>query len=208
MSQQLMLGTARPHPTPPERGQGRITGERYYTPQPVADILVAQIAPLLDGATIWEAHVGGGAFALACQRAGSVVSVSDIDPGAAGLGMVETWPVVASHSALDGWPWPEVDAPEWVVGNPPYDEAEAHIRAALGVARVGVAFLLRASILSSRGRMALWTAPAPIRLARIYYLAGRPSFDGTGRTDAVDYVWLVWLRGHDQEPVARWVEIP
>lgn len=195
-------------PSLPVAGRGRIAGDRYYTPQPVADILVSQIAPLLDGATIWEAHVGGGAFALACQRAGSVVSVSDIDPGAAGLGMVETWPVVASHSALDGWPWPEADAPEWVVGNPPYDEAEAHIRAALGVARVGVAFLLRASILSSRGRMALWTAPAPIRLARIYYLAGRPSFDGTGRTDAVDYVWLVWLRGHDQEPVARWVEIP
>jgi hypothetical protein len=193
----------------PMRTAGRIAGDRYYTPQPVADILVGRIARLIDGRSVWEPHVGGGAFALAAQRAGAIVSVSDLDPAAAGLKLIETWPSRAPYSALDGWPWPELEAPEWVIGNPPYDEAEAHIRAALAVAREGVAFLLRASILSSRGRFALWTTPARMQLAGIYYLAGRPSFDGTGRTDSVDYVWLIWRDGcGPSEPVARWVEIP
>ena len=84
------------------------------------------------------------------------------------------------------------ERPAWVVGNPPFNEAEAHVRMALDTAQVGVAFLLRLAFLEGAKRRAFWTQhPA----ASVHVLVSRPSFTG-GATDSAAYGFFVWRRNH------------
>lgn len=72
-------------------------------------------------------------------------------------------------------------------GNPPYLDAEAHVRRALGES-AHVVFLLRLGFLASARRLALHTGITP----DVWSLARRPSFRADGRTDATDYAWFHW----------------
>jgi len=81
-------------------------------------------------------------------------------------------------------------APNWVVGNPPYLAAEAHIRHALRLAP-NVAFLLRLGFLESAKRLSFWGQHPP---SEVHVLAQRPSFTGKG-TDSAAYGWFVWRTG-------------
>jgi hypothetical protein len=76
---------------------------------------------------------------------------------------------------------------DWIVGNPPYNQAEAHIRRALGLSGQ-VAFLLRLAMLESRARVDLWRKH-PAR--KVWVLAERPSFTN-GKTDSAAYGWFWW----------------
>ena len=115
------------------------------------------------------------------------VQAMDIDPEAPGL----SHPRVCSRVAdfLEYIP-ERHEIPEWIVGNPPYREAEAHIRHALGLAR-NVAFLLRLGFLESSRRLPFWAEHPP---SEVYVLAQRPSFT-KGATDSTAYGWFVWRDG-------------
>lgn len=171
--------------------------DAYYTPDPVARACVATLGNL-SGVSCWEPHAGGGAFVRALVAANARTHWSDADPAAPvyGIGMEYLRGHVSSghepHDAIRGWPWTMRDPPAWIVGNPPYNDAQAHVVMAIHTATAGVGFLLRIGFLEGQKRAAFWRVyPA----AEVHVLTARPSFTGGG-TDSAAYGWFVWRKGH------------
>lgn len=177
---------------------GREALDRYYTPLAVAESLTPHVPVPAGGPfTLLEPSVGAGAWLLAGRKAWGDrmrASAIDLDPTADGLRLVdETRSSVGSF--LDQCPR-DADGPPFdvVLGNPPYRDAEAHVRHALRFGTV-VAFLLRLAFLEGQGRRALWNEhPA----AKVVVLPKRPSFTGGG-TDSAAYALFVW-NARDQGP--------
>lgn len=173
------------------RGANRVGLDRYYTPDALADALLARTLPLAP-TTVLEPHGGGGAFIRAAKRLGHTVRAFDLDPGA---------DLSAADAAMTGVDYLAVRhtwSPEWVIGNPPYKGWEQHAERAMQDAP-NVAFLLRLAVLESKKRYAFWQAHP---LARLLVLTERPAFTGpTGAkggttTDSCAYGWFIWQRGH------------
>lgn len=173
------------------RGSEYRQNAAYYTPDDLAVALV-DLLPIEVGTPALEPHAGGGAFVRALNKeSGSRIHAMDSDIQAEGLTWVRRERAFVGDFLTDEPPW---QAPQWIVGNPPYGPdkgiAEAHIRRALNVVAPGgsVAFLLRLAMLESAGRAALWRQ-YPCR--KIWVLTERPSFTGSG-TDATAYGWFWW----------------
>lgn len=182
----------------------RVAGDQYFTPDAVAEALVALLPvsgegwPYTRGTVCLEPHVGGGAFARALGRRHTYVVGLDIAEGSAfhdcsGAGYLGDF--------LTDTPWSPDEAPVWIVGNPPYRNAEAHIRRALAVTGRHVAFLLRLAILETAGRAALWRDHPP---RKVWVLQERPSFTGGG-TDSAAYAFVWWDQEYRGEPALGWV---
>lgn len=159
--------------------------DAYYTPDEVASQLVGTLGlGMRRGLEVLEPSVGGGAFVRALRSVDDRCSITgiDCDPSAAGLPICdETW--VGDFATYQGGPF------DLVVGNPPYRDAEAHVRHALTLAPT-VAFLLRLAFLESQSRYPLWRDhPA----SEVFVLSRRPSFTGGG-TDATAYAFFIWRR--------------
>ena len=185
------------------RGAERRKNDAYYTP----DALAEAIVEALDGPGLieWvlEPHVGGGAFARAVKRRWSGVRVNglDIDPEAAGQRDCDRFEVgdfLSLPKPLD----PD-DPPTLIIGNPPFKDAEAHIRQALSIVAPGgsVVFLLRLAMLESKRRVALWREHPP---TEVLVLPKRPSFTG-GSTDSAAYAVFRWTDGAERLPIG-WLE--
>ena len=155
--------------------------DRYYTPPALAQQLVATLG-ILPGDVVLDPSAGGGAFLQCLDPALHTLHAVDIDPHA---------PVFDQqvHGALCDDFLRYTGGADWIIGNPPYKHAESHLRHALGLARVGCAFLFRLSFLESRKRAALWKEHPP---TVVHVLTRRPSFTADGRTDSAAYAWYVW----------------
>lgn len=94
---------------------------------------------------------------------------------------------------------------ELVIGNPPFNDAEAHVRHAMSLAYPGghVAFLLRLALLESAARIPFWEE-FPAR--RVYVLSQRPSFTGNGKTDSCAYAFFVWRKGDTEMGDIRFIK--
>lgn len=184
------------------RGGERDVLDRYYTPQALADAIVAAI-PLNavhgDGYAV-EPSVGGGAFVRAVHklRRGLDVIGLDIDPNAEGLAVADDRAVV---DFADWRPWG--NGPRLIIGNPPFRHAEAHIRHALSIVAPGgtVCFLLRLAMLEGQARRAFWREHPP---TEVLVLSKRPSFTG-GATDSAAYGVFRWTDGAARLPVG-WLD--
>lgn len=179
-------------------GAPRILLDAYYTPDALASRLVS-VLPIGPGDRVWEPHAGGGAFMRALLATGAAVTVSDIDPEAPALRSVMS--VKFAGDFLAKPPESEPHRPTWIAGNPPFRGIEAHIEHALTWAP-NVAFLARAAIMESAGRVDLWRR-WPLR--KVWILAERPSFTGGG-TDSCAYAWFWFQRGYagSAEVVPGW----
>ena len=174
--------------------------DRFYTPDALAtaciEALAAEEGPITRA---FEPSVGGGAFvkalaAAGCKRRGGC----DVDPDADGFNYLSQH----KHTGRPGFVCDFLElTPEHiaasmggsctgVIGNPPYRDAEAHLRHALDVSDRHVAFLLRSSFLASQKRSRDLWAWAPLR--KVWVISPRPSFTGDGRTDGSEYS-LIWL---------------
>lgn len=78
-----------------------------------------------------------------------------------------------------------------IITNPPYSRAEDAINSCRAVADF-VVMLLRLPFYAGQRRRALFAEHPP---SNVLVLAKRPSFTDGG-TDATDYAWFVWDRGH------------
>lgn len=166
--------------------------DRYYTPDPVAARCVAALR-IPAPSWVLEPSIGGGAFARAVGAYffGTPIDGIDANPLAAGLGgLPVTRRRVGDFLALDPL---ELRSRQYalIVGNPPYRDAEAHVRRALEIVQRGgtVAFLLRIAFLASASRRPLWRQHPP---SEVWILPERPSFTGDGKTDGADYAFFVW----------------
>ena len=85
---------------------------------------------------------------------------------------------------------------DWIITNPPFNQAEAFIRLAWERARRGVAMLMRAAGLETQGRHRLLTDDCPLTVfapfsERVPMHKGRWEPDGT---TAAFYAWFIWLK--------------
>jgi hypothetical protein len=92
-----------------------------------------------------------------------------------------------------------------VIGNPPYQHAEAFIRRSMELLRDGgyIVFLLRLAFLESMSRYTLFTHELPPQ--RVVVCSDRPSFTGNGKTDATAYAFFVWQKGYCGSTSLEWV---
>jgi hypothetical protein len=93
-----------------------------------------------------------------------------------------------------------------IVGNPPYNVAEAFIRRSMALLSDGgyLLFLLRLNYLESQTRgYGLWREFPPCRIG--VYIQ-RPSFTGNGNTDPTGYMACLWKKGYQGEPTLRWLD--
>ena len=168
--------------------------DRFYTNTVLAEAIVAELPESLgkDSRGVWEPHVGGGAFAMAVQRRWpkARVRVSDIDPTAPALRDL-------GGTCSDFLSMSPKSKPWLIIGNPPYGEAEAHVRHALEQTRGHVVFLLRLAFLESAARVGFW-ASSPLR--KVWVLAERPSFTSDGKTDSCAYMAAWWSHTYKGEP--------
>jgi hypothetical protein len=171
----------------------RLKNDAYYTPDDVAARCVATLPQAMW--SVWEPHVGGGAFVRAVRKHDPQATImgSDIDPGAPGMALVDL--------QLVGDAMQHAPRVAWIVGNPPYSEAEEHVTHAIETSTVGAAFLLRLAFLESKGRYAFWRRHPPWI---VHVLSTRPAFTG-GKTDSAAYGWFVWLKGQQTQSRLGWL---
>ena len=172
--------------------------DQFFTPPALADALVHKLVTdnWWRSGIVLEPSCGHGAFveaALMNLQPQGVVAL-DVDPACCELVERKTIASVVCQDFLtmkigeNGGPF------DLVLGNPPFNQAEKHVRAALDQrASFGiVAFLLRLAFLESKERKAFWKEnPA----SKIYVLSQRPSFSGGG-TDNSAYGVFVWASCH------------
>lgn len=92
-----------------------------------------------------------------------------------------------------------------ILGNPPYKHAEWWVRKCLGALSFGgvAIFLLRLAFLEGQARArGLWAEMNP---ERVVILSKRPSFDGTGRTNATAFALYQWRAGWEGETRISWI---
>ena len=101
-----------------------------------------------------------------------------------------------------------------MVFNPPYKLGQAFIEKALSIATEKVAVLVQSKFPYSRGRYRLFTGRRP---AIMYHLSDRPSMPPgdkllSGEVKAeggkIDYLWIVWRKGHTGLTAADWLVRP
>lgn len=93
---------------------------------------------------------------------------------------------------------------DFVIGNPPYREAEDFVRASLYYLRPGgrLVFLLRLAFLESKGRgIGLFKELPP---KRVEVCMSRPSFTGNGKVNATAFAFFLWEKGWQGETVLSW----
>lgn len=171
--------------------------DSYQTPPELADFLVAKLVAddyLIDEPLALEPSAGDGAFVRAMAKhlnpGRLVANEIDLEDGRRG----EIYKSVSAE--IYDYPFERIIEKNWsaIVGNPPFSQAEEHVRHALKLANPQggvVAFLLRLAFLESRRRISLWKE-FPLR--QLYVLSERPSFTG-GLTDNSAYGFFVWVRG-------------
>ncbi len=189
---------------------GRVKNDAYFTPIALAHAAVGWLIRdgyLWKGASILEPSAGRGSWIEAVQPfTPQYLTAVDIDPERVADLNARFPGLEAEENDFATMEWPEAASGyDLIVGNPPYNAAEKHTKAALDLrARFGsVAFLLRLAFLESFERIEFWKEhPA----SKIYVLSERPSFSG-GKTDNAAYgvfVWCTWHRGPTQIEVAQW----
>jgi hypothetical protein len=177
--------------------------DRYYTPQRLADVLVSRLladgfVPSTGRISALEPSVGGGAFALAARSAfgeRASMHVMDVDPDAPGLRLVRGGGHARDIVRVgDFGATIPTNRHDVVLGNPPYRQAELHVRKALSSLVDGgvLGMLLRLAFLEGKCRIPFW---AEYPAAKLYALSERPSFTDGG-TDATAYGFFVWRRGY------------
>jgi len=172
---------------------------KLYTPDTCAQAVVDAL-PIRAGEWIHEPHAGGGSFLRALENADVKLTATDLSPDE---GVTFRNGRVPEQADFLTW-LPGEQRPEWIIGNPPYTTAEAHIRHAISVSARHVVFVLRLAMLEGVGRAdGLW-AETPLR--EVMVLAPRPSFTSNGRTDTkTAYAAFWWDRTWGSPPQVRWL---
>lgn len=187
---------------------GRRFLDAYFTPQELADALTHRLVDdgFWRGGQVLEPHAGGGAFVRSARwilRPRPIsVHANEMDDGRRN----ELFENVEAD-CLVGHDFLEFPSTEFslIIGNPPFSNAEAHVRKALSLrAPFGVvAFLLRLAFLESRDRVDFWREfPA----SKIYALSQRPTFTGGGTDNSAYgfFVWATFHRGPTELEVISW----
>jgi hypothetical protein len=145
-----------------------------------------RFVPWRNQATVLEPCNGEGAISDVLKESGlfRLVDTADID---------ETKPAALTMDATDPQAWSRMARYDWIITNPPYNQAPAILPLAYDNCRVGMAMLLRLSYLEPCENRARWLAEHPP--AKLIVFNPRPRFRAdTGGSDSVTSAWFVWHR--------------
>lgn len=169
--------------------EGRVENDFYETPAWMVDILLDELEKRQPGQQqaafypedlIAEPCVGSGNIVRAIQRRYSNrIITNDIDP---------QWPADRHIDARGSDLFYEGDGFDWVITNPPFNQAAAMVPAFVANAPC-VAILLRISWLeptTDRGRFLADNPPSAMIVMERY------SFRRNGAQDSATTVWLLW----------------
>ena len=182
------------------RGSERNQLDAYYTPQELANAIVDRL-PIQEGHECLEPHVGSAAFYRALIPRAKFVDACDLNSEV-------TRPL--KYNKYDGYTWTgdflefnnSGQQYDWIVGNPPYSDAQAHVEKALSLLKDNgnLVFLLRLNFLGSKKRHEWWKDHKNNPLYKVTIITPRPSFTGGG-TDSCEYAVFWWVKSHYQIPI-------
>ena len=160
-----------------------------------------RFVPWRNKATVLEPCNGEGAISDVLKESGlfRLVDTADID---------ETKPAALTMDAADPGAWARSARYDWVITNPPYNQAPAILPLAYDNCRVGMAMLLRLSYLEPCENRAGWLVEHPP--AKVIVFNPRPRFRAdTSGSDSVTTAWFIWHRfggnlGTDIEFCTNW----
>lgn len=175
--------------------EGRRKDDAYMTPQPLADAIVAGLPFVPEGRLVIEPSCGDGRFVRAMRAAwpGTKILAVDVRPecraqalaAGADVFMCGDWPAIAAKLKAKG------AQPVVVIGNPPYNDAQAHIEAGLALSPMLAIHLLRIGFLGSMERVPFYAAHP---LTVLQPVAPRPSYTDDGKSDSSEYATFSWVR--------------
>lgn len=173
------------------RGGERIENDAYYTPEKLAEAIVDHL-PIQKDHSVLEPHGGGGSFVQALRKKSDNVMTFDIDPRTVSY-LARTFDVTAVCTNFLDYDSDNSLGFDWIVGNPPYRDAQAHVEQALNLLKPegSLVFLLRLGFLESKKRYEFWQNNQGLR--RVIVLSERPSFTG-GATDSCAYGVFWWSK--------------
>jgi hypothetical protein len=168
----------------------------YCTPPGVTRAILSALRLVnMTGLRVVDPSAGDGAILDVCLERGATTLGIELDADRAALCNEKGHKVHVGDALSRDYP-ADVDL---IIQNCPFNQALEHVQKAAVWAdkhqRRAIS-LVRSGFLSSKAR-------APFHKAYpgdAYFLAGRPSFTGDGKTDASDYVILVHGKGH----TGRW----
>jgi hypothetical protein len=172
-----------------------------HYPTPSGTVLQAlSLVDIENVGSIVDVGAGGGIWGQMAARIWPGASITGIE--------IRPTPVAASYHrwvAGDFRLMPASGPVDLVIGNPPFRDLEAHIRAALHWMAPDARLLFLAPLRFLEGQRrarGLWREHPPRKVA---VLAKRPSFDGTGRTDATAYAIYLWTPDWRAAPELVWL---
>lgn len=168
----------------------------FPTPPWATRALVRHVMPVLGvrlaGKRIWEPACGLGHMSEVLKESLAHVDATDVyDHGALHFDGVHDF----ASDALPSDILSRYCRPNWVITNPPFNQAEKFLENAANVASEGVAFLVRTQFLESISRYELFGRFCPSLVAifseRVPMVKG--VWDPKAST-ATSYCWIVWTR--------------
>ena len=161
----------------------------YPTETAVTKLLLKRV-PAIAG-MILEPCAGDGAIANVIDKHKGVTSVYTND-------INQAWSCNCHEDASKAETWKEWKKTanfEWIITNPPFNQAHLILPLTYEASLVGVAFLLRLSYLEPAGNRGEWLQLHSQNLSNLIILGQpRPSFTGDGKTDSCTVAWMVWLK--------------
>lgn len=169
----------------------RHLNDHYPTPTALTLALLKEL-PQIGGTIIEPCAAEGKIAGVLCAHPGvTAVTTNDIDAM-----MPTRYHEDATDASAAIWAAPA----DWIVTNPPFNQADQFVRLAWSRARRGVTMLLRLTYMEpTRKRAQLLKSMAPYMSHLIVFSQPRPSFTGNGRTDSTTTAWFVWERDNPQQ---------
>jgi len=135
----------------------------------------------ISGRVICPCNGKGGVSKVLAAKTGSVIETWDIDP--------EMNPDFVKDATLrESWDCDGIGCVDWVVENPPFNQASEIAQHALKSSR-DVALLLRLSFLEPV-KTRRWLLKAPV--SDLIVFSPRPQFRAKPGADSVTTAWFIW----------------
>lgn len=170
----------------------RSKNDFYPTPKEVVRFILQRSIQDKKPVNILDPGAGTGAFGSVARELCPSATIVGVDN-------LFSWPAAGynfwlAYNFLDKPPeWLKPFSFDWVIGNPPFKLAQEFVEKSMEMMPFcgTITFLLRLAFLESHKRVDFFKR---YPLSEVCVLASRPSFNGTGQTDATAYAVFEWVK--------------